>query len=161
MSKALDEFFNLPQADDSDHEDDQPVVEIEGIDPMDDEYALRIKELEARIIHDIDHTEKMDEIYRETLQHSRDLMDLGHSTDPRSQRGIFEVAINMYKNALDAKNSKRDAQLDLLKHIVSQQKLELDKMKIRAAKGMPVDTGALVTDDGPKPRLLNRNDLLK
>lgn len=160
MNKAIDEFFNLPQAENA-IIDDEPTVEVEIPNPDDDEYAIKLKELEAKIIHDLDHSEKMDEIYRETLQHSRDLMDLGHSTDPRSQRGIFEVAINMYKNAIDAKNSKRDAQLDLLKHVVSQQKIELDKMKIRASKGMPVDTSKLVEDNGPKPRLLNRNDILK
>jgi sugar diacid utilization regulator len=62
-----------------------------------------------------DHADSMDHIYEETLQHAKDLMDLGYNVDTRSAGRIFENSANMFKIALEAKNSKRKAQLDRIK----------------------------------------------
>lgn len=74
----------------------------------------------------------MDNLHTETLEHAQDLMDLGYNVDTRSAGRIFENAANMYKIALDAQNSKRDAQLKARKLILEQKKLELME---RASKG--------------------------
>lgn len=104
-----------------------------------------------------DHEKSMDEIYQETLDHSRSLMDLGFNTDERSRRGIFEIAASMYKNALDAKNSKRDAQIKLMKLIQDQKKQEFEEMKWRVERGedvgRPIEGSATLVED--------RNELIK
>jgi hypothetical protein len=101
-----------------------------------------------------DHADSMDKIYDETLQHSRDLMDLGYNVDTRSAGRIFENAATMYKLALDAKNSKRKAQLDLMKLHQEQQKIDLvEKNKGGDGQGGPLDTGSVIVED--------RNELLR
>lgn len=110
-----------------------------------------------------DHAKAMDDIYRETLEHSRTLMDLGFNVDERSRRGIFEIATAMYKNALDAKNSKRDAQLKLMKLMLDQRKQEFDEKKWKAERGESV---TLPGDDPVataqvREREEDRNELIK
>lgn len=102
-----------------------------------------------------DHSESMDKIYDETLQHSRDLMDLGYNVDTRSAGRIFENAATMYKLALDAKNSKRKAQMDLMKLMQEQQKIDLVAKNNKGGTdgGGPLDTGSVIVED--------RNELLR
>lgn len=84
-----------------------------------------------------DHATKTDDIHDEVLRHAQDLMDLGYNIDTRSAGRIFETAAGMYKIALDAKNSKRDAQLKLMK-------LELEHKKIDALlKGRSNDSNVV------------------
>lgn len=103
-----------------------------------------------------DHEKSMDEIFQETLEHSRSLMDLGFNTDERSRRGIFEIATSMYKNALDAKNSKRDAQLKLMKLITDQKKHEFEELKWRAERGESLGTVA-----GSATLVEDRNEIIR
>jgi hypothetical protein len=167
MSKkntSIDDFLNLPHLDDLAKADGvelaappppapMPVPEIEL-----DTYQLALKAIEANLatVEATDHAKSLDVLFEETLQHSRDLMDLGFNTDPRSQRGIFEVANTMYKNAIDSKNSKREAQLKMLKIIQDGQKLQFEKMKWQAERGeLPEaeEAKATIVED--------RNELIK
>jgi hypothetical protein len=102
-----------------------------------------------------DHEESMDKMYDETIQHSRDLMDLGYNVDTRSAGRIFETAATMYKLALDAKNSKRKAQLDLMKIHQEQQKIDLVEKNKGGGDGQngAIDTGSIIVED--------RNELLR
>jgi hypothetical protein len=101
-----------------------------------------------------DHEVSMDKMYDETIQHSRDLMDLGYNVDTRSAGRIFETAATMYKLALDSKNSKRKAQLDLLKIQQEQQKIDIVKNNKGGGDGNgPIDTGSVIIED--------RNELLR
>lgn len=99
-----------------------------------------------------DHEIKTDYIHDETLQHAKDLMDLGYNVDTRSAGRIFETAAHMYKLALDAKNSKRDAQLKAIK-------LELEARKIDALMNGNTGTGNVVP--GEHVIIEDRNALLK
>ncbi len=60
----------------------------------------------------------------------------------------------MYKNAIDAKNSKREMQLKAMKLMQDQQKLDLDERKFRAEMGEDVvETKAMLVED--------RNEVIK
>jgi hypothetical protein len=101
-----------------------------------------------------DHETSMDKMYDETIQHSRDLMDLGYNVDTRSAGRIFETAATMYKIALDSKNSKRKAQLDLMKIYQEQQKIDIvEKNKGGGDHNGPIDTGSVIIED--------RNEILR
>jgi undecaprenyl pyrophosphate synthase len=102
------------------------------------------------------HSEAMDEIHKETLQHARDLMDLGFNVDQRSAATIFEKANMLYSTSMNAKISKRDAQLKAMKLMLDKRKLELEEKKLSHLIGdkEPIAaTGTVVSDD--------RNDIIK
>lgn len=104
-----------------------------------------------------DHEESMDGMYEETMGHAKDLMDLGYNVDTRSAGRIFETAATMYKLALDAKNSKRKAQLDLMKLHQEQQKIDLLIKNSQGGDGNAsngsIDSGSVIVED--------RNELLR
>ena len=103
-----------------------------------------------------DHADSMDVIYNEALQHAKDLMDLGYNVDTRSAGRIFENSANMFKIAIDAKNSKRKSQLDLIKSQQEQQKINIIE---RRSKGEndgtsgAIETGSVIIED--------RNELIR
>lgn len=92
-------------------------------------------------IEGTDHEVAMDKLYDETLQHAKDLMDMGFNVDLPRARGIFEVATLMYGKALEAKNSKRDAQLKLMKLMLDKRKLDMDERKLLNALGVKTIEG--------------------
>lgn len=105
------------------------------------------------IVEAKDHADSADDIYGQTLQHAQDLMDLGYNVDTRSAGRIFETAAGMYKLALDAKNSKRDAQLKL-------QKLKLENEKLKAMmRQKSGETGEIIEQEAVI--IADRNDLIK
>ena len=68
---------------------------------------------------------------------------------------MFEVAEKFYKSAMDAKNSKRDAQLKMMKILQDQRKLELDEIRMKHDMGdKPIDTADVVMVE-------DRNQLLR
>lgn len=162
----IDDFFNLPHLDDVIKED-APEETAEVVVPpapeptLQDGYqaALRILEANMATIAATDHAKSMDALYEETLQHSRDLMDLGFNTDPRSQRGIFEVANTMFKNVIDSKNSKRDAELKMLKIIQDQQKLQFEQLKWKTERGE--QTGSADVEEVKATIVEDRNELVR
>lgn len=167
MSRTIQEAFDLPaledllkaprETDDDDSLTEEDLIAAEGNSDVD---ALTVAleannspradpdEAEAK-----DHAENTDDIFGQTLQHAQDLMDLGYNVDTRSAGRIFETAANMYKIALDAKNSKRDAQLKNMKL-----KLENDKLKamIRQKSG---EGGEVIEQEAVI--IADRNDLIK
>lgn len=159
MTKGIEKMLNLPHLADvmedrdvdyegnSEHENEDeadfepgllaglPVSEIEHYD------LVAALEEKLRDGEGADHEKAMDAIYTEMLTHARDIMDLSFNTDERSRRGLMEIATAMYKNVMDAKNSKRDAQLKLWDLIQKQKRLDFEEKKWRAsmleAKGKP------------------------
>jgi hypothetical protein len=85
-----------------------------------------------------DHAEGMEKLYRETLKHAQDLMDLGFNVDLPRARGIFEVAANMYGRSIEAKNAKRDGELKAMKLALEQRKLDLTEQRLNAQHGAVV-----------------------
>lgn len=99
-----------------------------------------------------DHAEAMDEVYDKAMDVADKIVDMGMNMDPSRAPRLLEVANQWMKTAADAKISKRDAQLKLMKLIIDQRKLALEE---RAAG---LSTGELQGDvifEG------DRNTLLK
>lgn len=169
MSKSIQEALDLPVLEDllkssyqegATDEDDVPSEMVEQ--EQDEEVhqlstalsngAVTEEILEARAIKD--HEKAMDDIHDQTIQHAKDLMDLGYNVDTRSAGRIFENAANMFKIALDAKNSKRDAQLKHGKLQVEKRKLELaEKNASGQNDGDTIDGAPVIVED--------RNELIK
>lgn len=104
-----------------------------------------------------DHAEAMDTVYKESLKGARDLMDLGFNIDIPRARGIFEVASTLYGRAIEAKTSKRDAELKAMKLALEQRKLDILENKIKGEMAVQPTTLAgdatLIKED--------RNELIK
>lgn len=160
MNTKMDELFGLSSMEGTNQE--APSREVQVPEDIQEEavYVAALREIEAKIIFDEDHSSKLDALYDEVIEHSRNMMDLAYNADPRSQRGMFEVATAMYRNALDAKNSKRSAQVDLLKHTVAMQKLEMERLKEKN-KAKPTPNASEASPEENKGQLLDRNALLR
>jgi hypothetical protein len=157
--RGIEDMLNLPHMDDMlkskgvSHLDE----ELDEVDELAVNESISLMEMAAQKLASVegtDHANAMDVIYKETLQHSRELMDLAYNVDERSRRGILEIATSMYKNAIDAKNSKRELQLKMMKIMQDQQKIDLDEQKFRAEMGEHVvESKATIIED--------RNELIK
>ena len=157
--RGIEDMLNLPHMDemlksngvnhlDGELSDEDQEIVNESLDLM-DMAAQKLATIEGT-----DHAKAMDVIYKETLEHSRNLMDLAYNVDERSRRGILEIATSMYKNAIDAKNSKRDMQLKVMKLMQDQQKIDLEERKFRAEIGEEVvKSDSTIVED--------RNELIK
>jgi RNase P/RNase MRP subunit p29 len=94
------------------------------------------------------HDKEMDELAKMAIEAHQNLQDLGMNVEIRHAGEIFSSSSQMLKIAVDAKNSKVDKKLKLMK-------LQLDKLKIdMSAKKDDVSV------DGTALRL-DRNELLK
>jgi hypothetical protein len=111
---------------DEDEEHDLPMVTPQLAEEFDLMAGLEDK---LRTLEGVDHEKSMDAMYEEMLDQARSIMDLSYNTDERSRRGLMEIAAALYKQVLDAKNSKRDAQLKLMQILLSQRRLEFEKLK--------------------------------
>lgn len=89
------------------------------------------------------HDAEMDEISEMAVSAHRDLLELGMNVDTRTAGEILGTSATMLKIAMDARNSKMDKKLKLIK-------LQMDKMKLDHAlakeDNTPVDGGALTMD---------------
>lgn len=94
-----------------------------------------------------DHAEAMDTIYQDTLRHARDIMELGFNIDHARAARMFEVGAAMFGRAIDAKNSKRDAQIKAMRLALDQRKLEILEKQGGDPKAIEGDASILVTDD--------------
>lgn len=161
MTRGIDDMLNLPHMDEIlkdkgiDHlEVETELTETDHLAISDSVGLLDAAAQKLALVEGTDHAKSMDTIYAETLEHSRNLMDLAYNVDERSRRGILEIATSMYKNAIDAKNSKREMQLKVMKLMQDQQKIDLDEKKFRADMGENVvESKAVVVED--------RNELIK
>jgi len=155
MTKAFNDLFNLPSmeevlAETADVEDDC-VEQIEELSPVIPTAELiTVAEMKAQ-----EHGQSMDKLYDELLGHAREMTELALNLDPARSPRMFEVAEKFYKSAMDAKNSKRDAQLKMMKVLQDQRKLELDELKLKHEMGdTPVDKADVIMVE-------DRNQLLK
>jgi hypothetical protein len=149
MTKQLDDFFGLPAMDDL-IEEDETIQESTQVRPKNNSNELMPFE-EARG----DHSQEMDDAHDEALKHAREIVELALELDPARSPRMFEVAAIFYKTAVDAKISKRDAQLKLMKLIQTQKKLDLDEMRLRH------EMGNAPTDKSDVIMVEDRNTLLR
>lgn len=153
MTRGIEDMLNIPHMDEIMKTADVD-FEAEDTNPYETETVDINQTAQLPIVDDGDHAKSMDVIYKETLDHSRTLMDLAFNTDERSRRGILEIATSMYKNAIDAKNSKREMQLKIMQIMQNQQKIDLDNKKFKAEMGENAfDTESTIIED--------RNELIK
>lgn len=101
-----------------------------------------------------DHERAMDLLHKETLDKAREMIELAYNVDQNRSRGILEIAGQFYRTSMDAKNSKRDAQLKLMKLALDQRRLELDERK--ASQNTPDATDA----DSSVVVIGDRNEIL-
>ncbi len=152
--RTLESTFELDSIEDADDSDesvdnndrlDVPETEIKAALELADQIDKQLSEARGRDIHD----EEMDELAELAIQAHKDLQDLGMNVEIRHAGEIFSSSSQMLKIAVDAKNSKVDKKLKMLK-------LQLDKLKMdRAYKPATTDTV-----EG-KATMLDRNELLK
>lgn len=162
MTRRLEDTLNLPHLDDllketgdmpDAPEPDAPAEPADnGASPHDMLNALQVAKNANAMMDGRDHAEAMDKLYVETLRHAQNIVDLGFNVDQARAPRVFEVAAQFYKAAMDAKNSKRDAQLKAMQLMLNQQKLELDK-KVAGKDPSTIEVDAVVVED--------RNELLK
>jgi hypothetical protein len=129
----LSETFDIPN--------NTSEIEQDHIDDLLDQ-AKSIEKMAAS--GDVDmHDEEMDEISEMAVTAHRDLLEVGMNVDTRTAGEILGTSATMLKIALDARNSKMDKKLRLIK-------LQMDKMKLDHAMAKedntPVDGGTLTMD---------------
>ena len=129
----LSETFDIPN--------NTREIEQDHIDELLDQ-AKSIEKMSA--FGDVDmHDAEMDEISEMAVSAHRDLLELGMNVDTRTAGEILGTSATMLKIAMDARNSKMDKKLKLIK-------LQMDKMKLDHAlakeDNTPVDGGALTMD---------------
>lgn len=167
MSRTIQEALDLPtledllkaprETDDDDALTEEQLLEAETnseVDALTDALSSSIvPRTDPDAVEAKDHADNTDDIFGQTLQHAQDLMDLGYNVDTRSAGRIFETAANMYKIALDAKNSKRDAQLKNMKLKLENEKLKAMIRQKSGESGEVIEQEAVIIAD--------RNDLIK
>lgn len=160
MSKTIQEALNLPVLEDLIRQSDTTEVS-----PSEDDELLEMETLvQGDIIIQVDEAEKkdyeqsVDEIHKEVFKHAKDLMDLGFNVDTRSAPKIFDAAANMFKLALESKNSKREAQFREARLMLDEKKLDLAK---RTANSK--DPNAVIENEADdRPVIVeDRNELLR
>lgn len=150
--RTLESTFELDSMDDTDDTDDTvndqeyaQEGEIQAALELADQIDQQLSEARGRDLHD----DEMDELATLAIQAHKDLQDLGMNVEIRHAGEIFSSSSQMLKIAVDAKNSKVDKKLKMLK-------LQLDKLKMDRAYKPPVAD----TVEG-KATMLDRNELLK
>ena len=156
MTKKLEDFFNLPPS--------EPDVEIEDPAPITrEELMVESHEISSAITtaEKIDyalptvigldmHDAEMDDIAKKAVNTFNDLISLGGNVPDMHAGKIYEVAGQMLKTALDAKNSKADKKLKMI---------ELQLKKVRAEQ-IDFDLGSGPAK-GSQGGEFDRNELMK
>ncbi|CAM6054461.1 unnamed protein product [Sphagnum tenellum] len=135
MEDVLREQGVLPDKSAEDVTDDNVSSDVPDSELMRTVEMAQQAQTRLDMVEGTDHAIALDKVFTETLKHAQDLMDLGFNVDIPRARGIFEVAANMYGQAISAKNSKRDAQLKAMKLALDQRKLDLDEKRLNAQLG--------------------------
>jgi hypothetical protein len=162
MTIHLDNAFGLPHLDD--------LMKDEGVVPTQPSEAVVTDADANQIVAGLtaaqnnavavsgvdtaDHGRSMDLLYDETLDYAQKVMDLGFNIDPARAPRMFEVATGLYKAAMDAKNSKMDAQLKAQQLMLNRAKFEHEKNGSQGESGgEAIETRGVMVED--------RNELLK
>ena len=139
----LEETFDLPSMD-TDDGDALSVADLTAALENAKDLEKQFKQMNHYDLHD----REMDDLAKMAIDAHQSLQELGMNVEIRHAGEIFSSSSQMLKIAVDAKNSKVDKKLKLLK-------LQLDKMKIDLASAK--DNGVV---DGTAMKL-DRNELLK
>jgi hypothetical protein len=153
-NKKMEDFFNLPSA--LVEEVTEPIMtRSEMMTEASQLYsslttAEKVDHALPTVVGLDSHDNEMDEIARKAVNVFNDLISLGSNVPDMHAGKIYEVAGQMLKTALDAKNSKADKKLKMI---------ELQLKKVRSEQ-IDFDLGA-----GPAKGMqggeFDRNELLK
>jgi hypothetical protein len=137
MTKKMEDFFNLPPM-------DEPVVEEEHPVKTRDELMVEAQQVYTAlttaekvdfalptVIGLDNHDNEMDDIATKAVRTFEDLIALGGNVPDMHAGKIYEVAGQMLKTALDAKNAKAERKLKMI---------ELQLRKVRAEQ-IDIDQG--------------------
>ena len=155
MTKKLEDFFNLPPSVKVDEEDDLPEPATEMMVESRQLYsslttAEKVDFALPTVIGLETHDNEMDDIARKAITTFNEMIALGGNVPDMHAGKIYEVAGQMLKTALDAKNSKADKKLKMI---------ELQLKKVRAEQ-IDFDLGQGPAQ-GPGGGEFDRNELLK
>lgn len=152
MTKKLEEFFNLPEADpdqsvntDTDIEQKKELIaSAENIIDRIDRALPEVRELDGA-------DEELDDLAKLARDKFEDLMDLGMNVEARYSGQILQTAGILLGHALTAKQAKIDKKLRMVD--LQLKKLRLDQSAAKEGAGpAPLEGQAVVLD---------RNELLK
>ena len=147
--RMLEETFDLPSMDSVDDESDNDEIPSASDVASALESAKDLEKQFNKMNHYDLHDQEMDELADLAIDAHKTLQDLGMNVEIRHAGEIFSSSSQMLKIAVDAKNSKVDKKLKLLK-------LQLDKMKIDLSAASKTDG----TVEGTAVKM-DRNELLK
>lgn len=138
--ETLENAFELPRLEDSltSAEDEQQLVA--AAEALQKEYDQQ----DPSQLHD----EEMDEIADLAVEYGKSLHDLGMNVEVKHAGEIFTASSNMLKIAVDARNSKMEKKIKLLR-------LELDRLKLDRTTPDPGET-----INAQQVTVLDRNALL-
>lgn len=135
--QQLENTFELPSLDE--------IVQVDNTLEQAQALDVRTQHVDFNELHD----EEMDEISDLAIEYGKSLHDLGMNVETKHAGEIFTASSNMLKIALDARNSKLEKKLKLMK-------LEMDKLKMERANQ---DTSGEVQEG--KVKILDRAELLE
>lgn len=135
MSRKLDEIFNVEETKKLNRALENMNKQIaenseEPVEIQDPEMAKEVKEIQtlevelATIKNSEDHENDMDEIAEKAMEAFDRLMEIAEDVDERNSGKIYEAAVHMMKNAIDAKNSKVTTKLKGIEILLKKQKME-------------------------------------
>lgn len=156
MTKPMEDFFNLPPSDTPEEEEDLPLRTKEELFQEAQQIYSSLTTAEKvdvalPTVTGLDtHDTEMDEIAKKAVDTFNDLIALGGNVPDMHAGKIYEVAGQMLKTALEAKNAKAERKLKMI---------ELQLKKVRAEQ-IDIDQG-----NGDKRNSsggeFDRNELLK
>lgn len=155
MTKKLEELFGLPhyaEDDSSDsamtyHELEEDAKQVLADMSNSDKIDAVLDSIEGFQKHDTE----MDEIASKAIKTYEDLAHLGMGCSEQAAGKIFEVAANMLKVALEAKDAKVSKKLRLL-----DMKLKKEKMDRDALKNMPASP-----EETAETGLMSRSEIMR
>ena len=126
MTKRLEEFFNLSSSVEEENTDIEPVEQPSGDIPTEIMSSLttaeRINFALPTVVGLDSHDSEVDAIAEKAIKTYDDLILLGGNVSDLHAGKIYEVASQLLKTALDARNSKADKKLKMIE-------LQLKKMR--------------------------------
>jgi tRNA A37 N6-isopentenylltransferase MiaA len=160
MSKGISDTLNMKSLEEILAETEMENEIDEAIEEMDDSNLPAVVNqkdeplMNVQQMKGLDHSKAMDEIHDEALDVARKIVDMGMNIDPTRAPRILEVANQWFKTAADAKISKRDSQLKLMKIIQDQKKLELEERKLNGELGKQDMIEGEIVYEGDRNKLL-------
>lgn len=161
MTDRICSTLNLPTLSEALKEHGIDIDAAPAVEPDERKIAQTVDKLHdlttrMTLMQGTDHTDAMDELYKEILTHARDLMAYGFNIDSPRARGIFEIAGTMYGHAMNAANFKRDFQIKTMRLALDKKKVDLEEKRTAHMLGQQAAT---ISDN--TITVEDRNELIK